>query len=70
VAAVEGVPVPRIRVVATLVLFVQTLLELTPARAGQVGFACGMRMVHANVIVRDHPGWLSTECRAARVAHP
>jgi plastocyanin domain-containing protein len=43
---------PDFRVSKTLAPFARTTLELTPDRAGEFGFACGMNMLHGTLIVK------------------
>jgi Cu+-exporting ATPase len=44
---------PDFAVSKSLPAFATTTVELTPDRAGEFGFACGMNMVHGTLVVED-----------------
>lgn len=44
---------PDFQVSKTLPPFARTTLEFTPDKVGQFGFACGMNMLHGNLIVEE-----------------
>jgi Cu+-exporting ATPase len=47
---------PDFHVSKTLAPFAKTMLEFTPDKAGQFGFACGMNMLHGTLIVEEGEG--------------